>query len=439
MDPKVYLKELFLQGLEFCFPGRAVEEAMVLRDGELKIADERYAIRNRPIYLFAVGKAAVPMYKAANKVLGEYINRGFVIYLAHGTIPECSADIVLEASHPTPNSKSWQAGRQAVEFVKGLPENAILITLISGGTSSLMCLPAEGISIDDLTTTFELLNRSGATIGEINTVRKHCSRIKGGQLLKRLDDSVRLINLVVSDVPGDELMNIGSGPTVPDSTTFEEANEVVRGYGLWGDLPPPVQDHILKGIAGEVPETLKQNRASLRRHSSYVISSASRLAHKIGAIAGEEGIQTHIADEAFNADVEEVAKQVAAEVRRYGGAGSKLFVFYGESTVTVQGDGKGGRNQELALRGAMEIEGRQEICWLSAGTDGIDGPTDAAGAIVDGNTVPGAREYGLVPEEYLGDNDSYHFHQQMGTLLKTGPSGNNLMDIVLVLVEGESK
>ncbi|WP_138430244.1 glycerate kinase type-2 family protein [Fodinibius saliphilus] len=438
MGAESYLKELFLKGLEVCSPENAVAEALVLERRRLKISAKEYDLGDRPIYLFAVGKAAVPMYMAADEVLGERIDRGFLIYPAHGNIPECSADTVIGAAHPTPKNSSLKAGRQAVEFMRGLPENALVVTLISGGTSSLMCLPAGEIAIGDLNTTFELLNSSGATISEINTVRKHCSQIKGGQLLSYLNPSVTVVDLVISDVPGNELAIIGSGPTVADPTTFEDADRVLKEHGLWEKIPDTVSDYILRGIAGKVPETLKRDSEFFKGHDSYVISSANHFAKEIGTIAGEEGLEVYIADEPYNMDVKKVAKMVAGEVSKNRSTASKrLFVFYGESTVSVKGEGKGGRNQELALYGALEIDGWEGLSWLSAGTDGIDGPTDAAGAVVSGKTISLAREKGMNPESFLVNNDSYHFHKRMNTLLKTGPTGNNLMDIVLVLVKGE--
>jgi glycerate-2-kinase len=333
-------------------------------------------------------------------------------------------------AHPTPDESSVKAGQKARNFFKDIPSKALIITLISGGTSSLLCFPQKGISIADIEKTFKLLNESGATIREINTVRKHCSQIKGGQLLQLLDPRVQLIDLVISDVPDDDLSIIGSGPTVEDPSTFLEARQILQHYEIWNRLPHSVRNHITDGIKQKVSETLKPGSDPLDTHTSHVMSSARTLAQTIGALASSDGLDYQVADGPFNEDVRLVADEITNTIT--GNSRTKLFVFYGESTVTVTGSGKGGRNQELALYGALQIEGKKQFTWLGAGTDGIDGPTDAAGAIVDGQTISKAREQGLNLQKYLADNDSYHFHEKMGTLFKTGPTGNNLMDVVLV-------
>ena len=437
MNAQSYLKELFLKGLEECSPGSAVKEAISLEGSVLHIKGQPFELTDRPLYLLAVGKAAVPMYEAVYEVLGKKVTESLVITSDPEQAESCGAGKVIAASHPTPDASSLKAGESAMNFVEEVPKDGMLVTLISGGTSSLMCYPAEGISIEELNRTFELLNNSGATIYEINTVRKHCSRIKGGQLLRRLKPSVPLVDLVISDVPGDDLSIIGSGPTVPDESTFQDAYHILLEYELWERLPDSVRVHIEKGITGEVPETLKEKDQQPEKHYSHIISSARMLAKRMAEIAERDGIESRVADSAYNEDVEAVAARIADEVMSDSGVNSekpKLFLFYGESTVSVTGSGKGGRNQELALRGALKIAGRENITWLSAGTDGIDGPTDAAGAIVDGSTISKAKGKGLEPESFLKNNDSYHFHKQMGTLLKTGPTGNNLMDVVMVLV-----
>jgi len=440
VNSTTFLKNLFLKGLEVCSPSRAVQKFLRVDGNEINVKDRSYTIEERPIYLFAVGKAAVSMYEQASKILAGYIIKSLVITNDQEAAKACNADRVIVGSHPQPEGQSFEAGNKAVDFMKGVPPGAIVITLISGGTSSLLSLPAEGILIDDLSELYKMLNNSGATIHDINTVRKHCSKIKGGQLLRCLNPEVTLIDLVISDVPGDKLSIVGSGPTIPDWSTYQDAYHVLLEYDLWKQTPASVRTHIKKGIRGEVAETVTPKEALIEKHQSEIISSAPKLVEKIKDLALQKGVQVECADKPFNENVEEVAGAIADKVISTAKKDKSesnqpvLFIFWGESTVEVTGGGKGGRNQELALRGALKIAGYENITWLCGGTDGVDGPTDAAGAIVNGKTVVKARENNINLESYLFENDSYHFHEQMDTLLKTGPTGNNLMDIVMVLI-----
>ncbi|HEX6981560.1 MAG TPA: DUF4147 domain-containing protein [Balneolaceae bacterium] len=439
MNQKKMLTGLFLQALERCSPSKAVAEVITLDGNLCRIKDHSFNTGEKPVYILSVGKASVAMFNSAFQILGKNIAQSLVITPGADQANSCKADTVITASHPVPDEHSLQAGQAAINFLKNIPGDALLICLISGGTSSLMCLPAEGISIGDLHQTFELLNHCGASIHEINTVRKHCSQIKGGQMLRRLNPDITLIDLVISDIPDNDLSMIGSGPTTADSTTFLDTCNILLKHGIWEYIPASVQNHIGKGAAGEVEETLKPGDKPLQNHFSYIISSADKFAREIAALGKKEGFKTRIADEAYNDDVEKIASCIAGDVlsesSKMNKSAQELFIFYGESMVKVSGKGKGGRNQELALRGALKIAGTENITWLSAGTDGVDGPTDAAGAIVDGKTIEEARKKGVNPEEYLQQNNSYYFHEKMGTLLKTGPTGNNLMDVVLVMRE----
>ena len=440
MDSKILLKTLFLEGIERCSPHRAIQESLHVNGDEMTIKNSHYSIDGCPVYLFSVGKAAVPMYEKAGEILGDHITKSLVITNDQKAAASCKADEVMVGSHPLPDDRSVEAGNRTVDFMKDIPSNAIFITLISGGTSSLLTLPAEGISVDDLASLFKLLNNSGAPIHDINTIRKHCSKVKGGQLLRYLHPEVTLVDLVISDVPDDELSMVGSGPTIPDWSSYQDAYHLLLEYDLWQTIPKSIRTHIEKGIRGEVEETVKPEESPIKTQQSEIISSARKLAEKIGELASQQAKKVTVADEPFNKDVEDVASSIAdivlssADKEKSGIGQPGLFIFWGESTVQVTGDGKGGRNQELALRGACKIADHSNITWLSAGTDGIDGPTDAAGAIVDGSTIAKAKEKNLDPNSYLSDNDSYHFHEQMDTLFKTGPTGNNLMDVVMVLV-----
>ena len=434
---KAYLAKLFQRTLEVCSPEAAVTNALSFDNKKMSLSDTVIDTTGRPIYVLSVGKAAVPMYRSMEKVLDGQISDSVVI--APQIAPESmgGAGQVIESAHPVPDESSLKAGRAAARFFDAIPTNAIVLALISGGTSSLMCYPVEGIAISELAKTFELLNRSGATIQEINTVRKHCSKIKGGGLLRFLSPSVTLIDLIISDVPGDAPAVIGSGPTIISRSTYRTAHDILLCYELWEQMPSSIRQHIQKGIEEDVAKEGEGDQP-LSNHKTFIVGSARQFAQQAGQLAREDGYQCVVSDGAFNDDVEAVASTICQKVEsqlKKTGSKPMLFLFYGESTVTVTGDGKGGRNQELALLIGRKFAGQHGVSCLCAGTDGVDGPTDAAGAVVDGSTVPSALQKGIDPEQYLQRHDSYHFHQQMGTLLKTGATGNNLMDVVWVMVK----
>jgi len=393
------------------------------------------------LWISAVGKASVKMISPFTESSEYRLQSGLVITPDDDSISAKPGFEILKSSHPIPGLHSFQAGKKLVDFAKKIPTDGMLINLISGGASSLAVYPPKGISIDDLACLYDLLIDSGADIYEINTVRKHLSRIKGGQLLKYLNPDLILIDLMISDVPENDPEVIGSGLTIPDSTTYQDAYHILLEYGIWDKAPVSVCDHIEKGIDGIVPETVKPGKDPITDHRSFIIGSARKLAEKIEVLLKKEGYRTAIAEQAYREKTKEVASKIAKRAKSVLKGNDPhisipaALIFYGESTVKITGSGKGGRNQELALHAALEIDGLKNITWLSAGTDGIDGPTDAAGAIVDYNTIKNAEKKGIKVEEYLNKNDSYHFHKKTGTLLKTGPTGNNLMDIQIVIIE----
>ncbi|MDX1637523.1 MAG: DUF4147 domain-containing protein [Balneolaceae bacterium] len=435
-------QEVFEQALETNRPENVLRNAF--QDNAIVTGEPDQALRLEldrypDIYVAGSGKAAWEMVTTLSDLLGERLSGALAIssYETGGDHPKIAFH---RAAHPVPDATSRQAGEKLIRFVRDVPAGTLLLYAISGGTSSLVCKPAGEITIEELNHTFELLNTSGANIREINTVRKHLSAIKGGQLLRHIDPSVTLLDLVISDVPDDDMQIIGSGPSTPDSSTFQDAYHVLLEYQLWEKLPASVKKQVEEGIDGIAPETVKPGNDPLADHHSLIVGSAKKLAETAAELLEEAGYNCWVADRAYNRDVGEVARTIADKVIAVDEKQSPVplpvaFVFFGESTVDVRGSGKGGRNQELALRGALEIQGYDNITWLSAGTDGIDGPTDAAGAIVSGKTIAEAHDRGMDPGEYLRNNDSYHFHERMGTLLKTGPTGNNLMDLQIVIVD----
>ncbi|RMG72851.1 MAG: glycerate kinase [Nitrospirae bacterium] len=387
------------------------------------------------IYLVAFGKAACPMTRGALSVLGNRLKRGIVITKDDHSKGFNFPDRVelYEASHPVPDLRSVRATERALEILDGLRDDDLVIALISGGGSSLFCAPFEGISLEDKKTTTDLLLKAGADIFEINTVRKHISRVKGGRLARYLSPA-KVISLIISDVIGNRLDVIASGPTAPDPTTFSDALEVIKKYGLYERVPEGVIKLLKRGASGEVPETLKPGSRVFERVENHIIASNRHMLEELKALAEKRGYRTLLLTDSLQGEAREAARWLAGEIKRTSSPTPLCLISGGETTVTVKGDGLGGRNTEFALAFAMEIEGMKGVTLLSAGTDGTDGPTDAAGAVVDGETTKRARALGLDPMDYLLRNDSYNFFKNTGELLITGPTGTNVMDIQIVLI-----
>lgn len=395
------------------------------------------------VVIVGAGKAAAAMAAAAEQVLGDRITRGLVV-VKHGTAGTLGKTEQVEAAHPIPDESGLRGTQRILELVRGADEKTLVICLISGGGSALLLAPLPGITLDDKQRATALLLKAGATIDELNAVRKHLSAVKGGRLAQ-LAHPATVVTLILSDVIGDRLDVIASGPTTADSSTFADAAAVVRRYGLETAMPPSVAAFLRRGEAGQEPETAKSGDPRLRRTTNVVVASN---AHALAAAmerATTLGWRPEMLTAALQGEARDAARVLAQ--RALGvrdGLESherRCLLSGGETTVTVQGNGTGGRNQELALAFALEIDGRDGITLLSAGTDGIDGPTDAAGAMVDGSVVRTARELHMEPESFLRDNDSHTFFQQLDArtgdthLLVTGSTGTNVMDLQLVLIE----
>lgn len=388
------------------------------------------------IWVLGAGKASVEMAFQVEQYFGAKIEDGIIVS------PNVSHKLnhvqVFSGTHPYPYQDSVSASYELWQLAKRIPEDDTVIFCLSGGASSLLCIPEEGIELDELRKTYKLLLNSGASIREINTVRKHLSETAGGKL-GRLLSNTALVSIILSDVPGDSPDVIGSGPTVPDSSTFIEAFQVLKKYGLWDETPHSIRIHLSKGMHGDVPENPKPGKNVWKKHQVKVISGASILAQNTGNYLSEKGYNVKVDSEAYDMDINRIAKKICSDAISVLSKRSALkepaaFVYFGESTVKVKGEGKGGRNQELALNAAISLEGQHDISLLSFATDGVDGPTDAAGAIVNSETTLKARKQKISPEDYLQNNDSYHFHEEMKTLIKTGPTGNNLMDLQIILI-----
>ena len=429
---------IFQASLEAAEAGQAVRSVLavsrdILRVGKLRLLRKEYD----RIFLIAVGKAAVPMAQAIEETIGERLEEGLAV-TKHGhaaqSLKKCR---IIQAGHPIPDEAGFEASQEVERLLRQLNARDLLIVAISGGASALLSAPAAGVTLAAKQKATDLLLRAGADIGELNAVRKHLSRLKGGRLAQ-LAYPAAIVSLILSDVIGDPLDVIGSGPTAPDDSSFADALAVIGKFNLLNRIPQAIRRLLEDGKRGLVPETPKGNDPLFDRVHNVVIGS-NRLALQAAArTARKLGYRTLILASSMRGETRDVADahaQILHEVTasRQPIARPACLLSGGETTVTVRGAGKGGRNQEFVLAAALPIAGLRNVLVLSAGTDGTDGPTDAAGAIATGRTVERALAKNLDPANYLVSNNSYPFFEALGDLVKTGPTGTNVMDIHLLL------
>ncbi|OGS92840.1 MAG: hypothetical protein A2061_03720 [Gallionellales bacterium GWA2_59_43] len=427
-------------------PYRAVFDAMHIEDGHLLAGGTPYDLAAcERIVVVGAGKATARMALAVEELLGERISSGLVIVKQGHSAPLRIVEQV-ESSHPVPGAAGAAATARMLDMLRDADDKTLAICLLSGGASALLVAPVEGVTLQDKQQTTTLLLNAGASIAELNAVRKHLSAVKGGRLAQAAAPA-QLVALILSDVIGDRLDVIASGPTAPDASTYADAWAALEKYGLQDKLPSRVLEHLERGLAGQEAETLKAGAPCFGRTQNLIVGS---LAQALAA-AAEKARQLGFVAEIVAADLQGEARDAAHRLARRAHATlaamrageRRCLLWGGETTVTVHGGGMGGRNQELALAFALEIDGMSGIALLSAGTDGTDGPTDAAGATVDGGTAARARGHGLDPVAYLANNDSYHFFRRLDessgghSHLKTGPTGTNVMDLQVVLCEKE--
>lgn len=435
------LQALFRAALEAVEPGAALAP-------HLERVGERYRREGfQRLVVAGFGKAAIPMAWAAEERLGDLVSAGLVI-APHGRdanppqYPLINGGLtsieVAFAGHPHPDSAGEAAGRRLMELARACDERTLLLLLVSGGGSALLAVPAPGITLEEKRITAQLLMEAGADISELNTVRKHLSAVKGGQLA-RLASPAPVVSLMISDVPGDRPDVIASGPAVPDPTTFSDALAVLERFGLTNKVPPAVRGRLEEGRAGMVTETPKPGAPLFAGVESVIAARNGDALSAVAAVARLSGLEARVRGKIVAGEARKAGQQLAREalcVRSNLQAGQRVcLVSGGETTVMVAGNGRGGRNQELALAFALEIDATPGISLLSAGTDGIDGPTDAAGAVVDGVTASLARRAGLDPRAHLAANDAYQLLDRCGALLKCGPTGTNVMDIQITLID----
>jgi glycerate-2-kinase len=435
-------RKLALESLEFALnavdPKQIIKSKLSIKNSILNVDEYAFDLKKfRNIYVIGGGKASGAMAEALEQVVDKRIKNGLV------NVPRGSknkAEIIRfhEASHPIPDEAGVKGTRDMMEIAEQAKEDDLIICLISGGGSSLMPLPRDKISIDDKREITNALLKCGANINEINTVRKHISDFKGGWLAKKAYPAT-ILNLILSDVVGDPLDFIASGPTVPDSTTFSDAINVLKKYKLWSKAPTSIKKVLLNGEKGKIPETPKANDEAFKKVFNIVIGNNRFASQTASEYLKTERLNTLLLTAMLEGEARHVGTilaSIAHEVILSGNPVPKPagIIAGGETTVTVIGKGLGGRNQEIALAAAQKLNGMNGVVVASLSTDGIDGPTDAAGALVDGKTLMKAAKKGLVPEEYLSKNDSYHFFSNLGDLIFTGQTGTNVNDISIIII-----
>lgn len=422
---------------------RAVDPAAairrhVARDGNrLNIGDCSCDLdRFENVYVVGAGKAGSTMAGAMEAILGDRLTGGRVnVKYGHST-PLRRVEVV-EAGHPVPDAAGVDGAEKIVELLAPLGEEDLVFCLLSGGGSALLPLPVEGVTLEEKQAVTGLLLQCGATINETNTVRKHISRLKGGQLA-RLASPARLVSLVLSDVIGDPLDIIASGPTVPDESTFADCRSILEKHGLWDKLPATVIRHLEAGSKGTEPETPGPGDPVFCRTQTVMVANNRQALDSARIEAEKRGYNALVLSSSIDGETREVARVYAAVAREIEQHDDPLrrpacVISGGETTVTLKGGGKGGRNQEFVLATVSGIEGLERTVVFSAGTDGTDGPTDAAGAVADGHTLARAAEMGLDVDACLDHNDAYHFFEPLGDLVMTGPTHTNVMDLRLLL------
>ncbi len=434
--------QIFRAALQAADPVQAVLRHCSVEGSVFRAGKRRYrldAFKN--IYVIGAGKASAAMAQAVEKLLGRRITGGSVtVKYGHGA--PLRRVRIQEASHPVPDDAGVAGAVRIAEIARHAGPDDLVICLISGGASALTPLPSAPMTLAEKQATTRLLLDCGADIKEINTVRKHLSDFKGGQLA-RLAAPATLVSLMLSDVIGDPLDAIGSGPTVADTTTFAAARAILEHYELLGKAPRAVVERIERGVAGDIPDTPKPDDPAFERTHNLIVGSNRMAVEAAREKAKALGYRTLVLSTMIEGETRDVARVHAAIAREIQDSGQPLrppacVISGGETTVTIRGKGLGGRNQEFVLAAALDIAGHPGLVVLSGGTDGTDGPTDAAGAIADGQTVQRANGAGVSAMTRLVENDSYHFFDAIGDLVKTGPTRTNVMDVRLLLV-GASK
>jgi len=417
-------------------PASLVRAELRVREGRLEAAGVRHRLGRGRVVVVAIGKAAVPMARAAEERLGGHLDAGLAVTTSGGSLERVR---VREAGHPVPDERGLGAASEVEALARGLGRDDLLLVLLSGGASALVPAPAEGVTLADKAETTSLLLRSGASIHEMNAVRKHLSRLKGGGLAAAAAPA-RVIALALSDVVGDDLSTIGSGPTVPDPTTFAQALAVLERRGVLGDVPEAVRERLRRGARGELPETPKPGAPIFRRVATRVVGSGRLSVEAAAREARRLGLRPVVLTTRLEGEAREAARVLVAILREAAeaavpGSPPVCLLAGGETTVTVRGRGQGGRNQELAVAAALALTGFPGPAVVAAlATDGVDGASDGAGGIVDDLSAARAAALGLAPATaFLEASDTRNYLGPLGDLILTGPTGTNVADVVALL------
>src|SRR2546426_3218624 len=422
-------------------PTRIIRKNLKLTGFILHVGKLQYRLKDyRRILVIGGGKASGYMAEEVEKLLGKWITGGLVIipdYLR--PMPRGHRITYHPATHPIPTRKGMEGVLAMLDLVENVSRDDLVIVLLSGGGSALMPLPIEGISLNDEAQVTSLLLKSGAGIEEINAVRKHLSQIKGGRIAARLYPAT-VLTLIISDVVGDKIDAIPSGPTAPDPTTYRDAEQVLKKYDLWSQIPTNARRVITEGLSGSIPDTPKKESKAFKHVHNLIIGNGRASCLAAASFLTRAGYKTQVPSIRISGEAREVGRifgSIARDIRDNGlpYPAPAAFVAGGETTVTVRGRGRGGRNQEVALAAAVKISGLEGLVVGSFATDGIESQTDAAGAVVDGSTITRGLELGMDAEEYLRNNDSYRYFSKLKDLVITGPTGTNVNDITILVAD----
>jgi len=435
-----HARGIFRTAVDAVDPETAVQRHVAVKGRRLKLGTEQLNLDDfERILLVGAGKATAPMARALEAILENRISAGAIVVKdGHGL--KLKATRVFEAGHPVPDGRGVSGSEAVLDLVSDAGKRDLVLCAISGGGSALMVAPAPGLTLADKQDATRHLLACGATIHEINTIRKHLSRIKGGLLAKTASPAT-VASLVLSDVVGDDLDVIASGPTVPDRSTFAEAEAILRRYGIWQAVAPAVRERIKGGVSGEFPETPKPGDPAFARGVRLLVGTNLQALEAAALAAGRLGYRPLVLTSKLEGEAREVAKVYGAIAREVVATGKPLakpacILSGGETTVTLRGDGRGGRCQEFALAAAIALAGTPGVVVLAGGTDGSDGPTDAAGAVADGETIIRSSAMGVDARDHLRRNDAYRFFEKLDGLLVTGPTRTNVMDVYMLLVGG---
>ena len=437
LNYRAIAEQVFIAGVNRMIPERLVFKVMTLKRNCLIVGSLQFPLNEiDKIYVIGAGKASAMMAAEVEKILGSNINEGHIV-VKYGHSSKLKYITVTEAGHPIPDSKGYEATKSILKIAGKAGSNDLVICLLSGGGSALLADFPEGTSPDEMISVNNLLINCGASINEINAVRKHLSMVKGGQLARTVYPGT-LISLVLSDVIGDPFDVIASGPTTPDPTTFKHALDVLGKFDLIKSVPDGILRYLREGEAGTKPETPKPGDPVFRKTFNLLVGTNRLALDACKEKAIELKLNPYIIDDKLQGDVSDVAEFIMKTSLKYKDDNNVMkpacLLFGGEPTVKTSGKGIGGRNQHLALLCGMQLQRQRGITILSAGTDGTDGPTDAAGAVVDSETIPDALSKNIDPEKYLAEFDSYHFFEKAGGHIVTGPTMTNVMDIIVVLI-----